>query len=60
VKSGFITLVNNWALHIISTPCVLYGHVLVSEALPEFKKIVLKHVTEHVNYIGAQALFKVI
>jgi len=24
VKSGFTTLVNKWALHIISTPCVLH------------------------------------
>jgi len=38
------------ALHIISTPCVLHRHALASKALPEYLKIVLKHVTERVNF----------
>jgi len=62
VKSGFTTLVNKQrALHIISIPCVLYWHALVSETLPEFLKRVLKLVTECVNFIRARARrFKVL
>jgi len=61
MKSSFITLVNKRALHNISTPCVLHRHALASEALPEYLKIVLKHVTERVDFIRARArLFKVL
>jgi len=38
VKSGFTTLVNKWALHIISTPCVLHWYALASKALPPHLK----------------------
>jgi len=38
LDSGFPTLVNKGALHIISTPCVLHRHALASKALPEFWK----------------------
>ena len=55
VKSGFTPLVNKRALHIISTPCVLHRHAQVSKVLPEYLKIVLKHVTERVNFIKAKA-----
>jgi len=55
------TLVNKRALHIISTLCVLHRHALASKALPEILKMVLKHVTERVNFIRAWArLFKVL
>jgi len=47
---------NTRALHLISTPCVLHQHALTSKALPEDLKIVLKHVTERVNFITARAL----
>jgi len=40
---------------------LLHRHALASEALPEYLKIVLKHVTERVNFIKARALvFKVL
>jgi len=51
----FTTLMNKRALHIISTVCVLHRHVLASKALPGYLKIVLKHVTECVNFIRARA-----
>jgi len=63
VKLRFTTLVNKRALHIISTPCVLHLPALVtaSKALPEFLKMVLKLITERVNFIRARArLFKVL
>jgi len=63
VKSDFTTLVNKRAPHIISIPCVLHRHALASKALPEFLKIVLKHVTESANFIRAQSrarFFKVL
>jgi len=57
----FYNSVNKRALQIISTPCVLHRHALASKALPEYLKITLKHVTEHVNFIRARArLFKVL
>ena len=55
MKSGFTTLVNKRALHIISTPCVFHRHVLASKAFPEYLKIVLKHVSERVNFTRARA-----
>jgi len=57
VKSGFTTLANKRALHIISTPSVLHGHAQASKALPEFLKVVLKHVTERLNFIRTRACF---
>jgi len=61
VKSGFTTLVNKQALHIISTPCVLHRHALASKVLPKYLKIVLKQVSELVNFTRATAcLFKVL
>jgi len=56
VKTGFTTLVNKRA-HIIYTPCFLYRYALASKAFPEHLRIVLKHVTERVNVIRAQAHF---
>ena len=46
---------NSRAPHIISTPCVVHRHALASEALQEYLKIILKHVTEHVNFIRIQS-----
>jgi len=61
VKSGFTTLMNKQALHIISSPCVLRQHALAHKAHPEYLKTVLKLVTEHVNFIRARArVFKVL
>jgi len=61
VKSGFTVLVNKRALRIISSPCVLHQHAVASKALPEFLKIVLKHVIEREVFIRARArLFKVL
>ena len=52
---------NNGALHIISTPCVLHRYALASKALLEFLKVFLKHSTECVNFITAWAhVFKVL
>jgi len=59
VKSGFTILVNKRAPYIMSAPCVLHRHTLAGKALPEYLKIVLKHVTERIHFIRAQArLFK--
>ena len=56
VKSGFTTLVNKQAMHVISTHCVLHRHAQASKVLPEYlMKIVLKRVTERVNYIKTRA-----
>jgi len=61
VKSSFTTLVNERALHNISTPCVLHRHALASKALPEYLKIVLKRATERVDFIMVGArLFKML
>jgi len=49
--SGFTTLVNKRALHIISTHGVLHRHGLASQAFPEYLKILLKHVTERENFL---------
>jgi len=49
-KSVFTILVNKRAPHVISTPCVLHWHALASQTLPEYLKIVLKHVTKRVNF----------
>jgi len=57
VKSGFTTLENNRALHIISTLYDLHRHALASKALPEYLKIVLKHVTEHATLSGHRLVF---
>ena len=55
--SSFTTLVNKWALHIISGPCAFRRHALASKVLPEYLKIVLKHV----NFIRARSrVFKVL
>ena len=40
------------ALHIIFTHCVLPRYAQTSKILPEYMKIVLKHVTESVNLSG--------
>jgi len=43
------------------SPCVLHRNALASQTLLENLKIVLKHVTKHVNFIRARArLFKVL
>jgi len=48
-------------LHIITTPYDLYRRALASKALPEYLTTVLKHVTERVYFIKAQArLLKVL
>jgi len=61
VKSSFTTPVNKRALHNIYAPCVLHRHALKSKVLPEYLKIVLKHVTERVDFKRARArLFKVL
>jgi len=61
VKSSFTTPVDKRALHNIYAPCVLHRHALESKALPEYLKLVLKHVTERVDFERARArLFKVL
>ena len=42
VKSGFTTLVNKRALHVMCPLCILHRHALASKALPEYLKLVLK------------------
>jgi len=49
--SGFTTLVNKRALHIISTHGVLHRHGLASQAFLEYLKILLKHLTERENFL---------
>jgi len=48
-KSGFTTMVNKRELHIVSIFCFLHRHAPASKVLPEYLKIVLKHVTERVT-----------
>jgi len=55
IKSRFTSLVNKRALNIISNPCVRHRHALACKALPEYLKIVLKHVTERVSFVRARA-----
>ena len=55
-KSGFTTLAKKRAPHIISTHCVLYRHALASKCPTEYLKIILKKVTECVNFIRARPL----
>jgi len=61
VKSSFTTPVNKRALHNIYAPYVLHRNALESKVIPEYLKIVLKHVTERVDFKRAHSrLFKVL
>jgi len=54
-------MVNKWAPDIFLPLVFFIDMHWLSKALPENLKIVLKHVTEYVNFIKAQAcLFKVL
>jgi len=57
IEVRFSNSVNERALHIIFNLCVLHRHALSSKALPEFLKIVLKHVTECADYIKDGLVF---